>query len=99
MVTTCIYKGLARGRMDRLYLSCLPFGYVGVFLLLHFGTDLSVSLVCGIALLIGDAPGAMLAAIIIGSLSLVRKSEEHPGSTVRNSAEIKQGTNHRPTAN
>ena len=86
MVTTCIYKGLARGRMDRIYLSCLPFGYVGVFLLLHFRTDLSVSLVCGIALLIGDAPGAMLAAIIIGSLSLVRKSKEHPGSTVRNSA-------------
>ena len=86
MVTTCIYKGLARGRIDRIYLSCLPFGYVGVFLLLHFGTDLSVSLVCGITLLIGDAPGAMLAAIIIGSLSLVRKSKEHPGSTVRNSA-------------
>jgi hypothetical protein len=86
MVTTCIYKGLARGRIDRIYLSCLPFGYVGVFLLLHFRTDLSVSLVCGIALLIGDAPGAMLAAIIIGSLSLVRKSKEHPGSTVRNSA-------------
>ena len=87
MVTTCIYKGLARGRMDRIYLSCLPFGYVGVFLLLHFRTDLSVSLVCGIALLIGDAPGAMLAAIIIGSLSLVRKSKEQPpGSTVRNSA-------------
>ncbi len=86
MVTTCIYKGLARGRMDRIYLCCLPFGYVGVFGLLHFGTDLSVSLVCGIALLIGDAPGAMLAAIIIGSLSLVRKPEEHPGSVVRNSA-------------
>jgi hypothetical protein len=78
MVTTCIYRGLARGRMDRLYLLCLPFGYVGVFLLLHFGTDLSVGYICGIALLIGDAPGALLAAIIIGSLSLVRKSEEHP---------------------
>ena len=88
MVATCIYKGLARGRMDRIYLSCLPFGYVGVFLLLLFGTDLSVSLVCGIVLLIGDAPGAMLAAIIIGSLSLVRKSEEYPGSTVRNSAGV-----------
>ena len=72
--------------MDHLYLSCLPIGYVGVFGLLYFGTDLSVGLVCGIALLIGDAPVAMLAAIIIGSLSLVRKSEEHPGSTVRNSA-------------
>ena len=46
MVTTCIYRGLARGKMDRLYLFCLPFGYVGVFLLLHFGTDLSVGLVC-----------------------------------------------------
>ena len=92
MVTTCIYRGLARGRMDRLYLSCLPLGYVGVFLLLHFGTDLSVSLVCGIALLIGDAPGAMLAAIIIGSLSLVTKSEEHPGSTVQSSAGAHSGT-------
>ena len=86
MVATCIYRGLTRRRMDRLYLSCLPFGYVGVFLLLHSKTDLSVSLVCGIALLIGDAPGAMLAALIIGSLSLVRKSEEYRGSTVRNSA-------------
>src|SRR6056300_1632147 len=72
--------------MDRIFWSCLPFGYVGVFLLLHFGTDLSISLVCAIALLIGDAPGAMLAAIIIGSLSLLRKCEEHPGTTVRNSA-------------
>jgi hypothetical protein len=86
MVTTCIYSGLSRGRMDRIYWSCLPFGYVGVFGLLHFGTDLSVSLVCATALLIGDAPGAMLAAIIIGSLSLVRKSKEHSGSTVWNSA-------------
>jgi hypothetical protein len=86
MVTTFIYKGLTRGRMDRIYLSCLPFGYVGVFLLLHFGTDLSVSLVCGIALLIGDVPGAILAAIIIGFLSLLAKPEEHPGSTVPNSA-------------
>jgi hypothetical protein len=86
MVTTCIYKGLARGRMDRLYLCCLPFGYVGVFLLLHFVTDLSVSSVCWTALLIGDVPGAMLAGIIAGSLTLVAKSEEHPGSTVRNSA-------------
>jgi hypothetical protein len=86
MVTTCIYRGLARGRIDRVYLLCLPFGYVGVCLLLHFGTDLSVGSICGIALLIGDAPGAMLAAMIIGALSLVRKSKEHPGSTVRNSA-------------
>jgi len=86
MVTTFIYKGLARGRMDRIYLSCLPFGYIGVFLLLYFGTGLSVGLVCAITLLTGDAPGAMLAAIIIGFLSLARKSEEHPGSsTARNS--------------
>jgi len=80
MVTTCIYKGLTRGRIDRIYLCCLPFGYVGVFLLLHFGTDLSVSLVCAAALLAGDVPGAMLAAIIAGSLALVAKSEEHAGS-------------------
>ena len=85
MVTTCIYRGLARGKMDRLYLFCLPFGYVGVFLLLHFGTDLTVGSVCAIALLIGDAPGAMLAAIIIGSLSLAAKPEKHPGSTARDS--------------
>ena len=88
MVTTCIYRGLARGRIDRLYLSCLPFGYVGVFLLLHFGTDLSVSSSIVIALFIGDAPVAMLAAIIAGSLALAAKSEEHPGGTdtVRKSA-------------
>jgi hypothetical protein len=83
MVTTCIYRGLARGKIDRLYLCCLPFGYVGAFCLLHFGTDLSVGLVCVIALLIGDTPGAMLAAIIAGSLALVAKSEAHPGRSVR----------------
>ena len=77
MVTTCIYKGLARGKMDRIYLSCLPFGYVGVFLLLHFGTDLSVSLVCTTALLIGDVPGAMLAGIIAGFLTLLAKPKHH----------------------
>ena len=76
VVTTCIYKGLARGRIDSLYLLCLPFGYVGVFGLLYFGTDLSVGMVCGIALLIGDAPAALFAAIITGFLSLVAKSEE-----------------------
>jgi hypothetical protein len=86
MVTTCIYRGLAKGRVDHLYLFCLPFGYVGVFLLLHFGTDMSVSMVCATALLIGDAPGAMLAGIIAGCLTWVAKSEGHPGSTVRNFA-------------
>jgi hypothetical protein len=75
MVATCIFKGLAKGRIDRLYLYCLPFGYVGVFLLLHFGANLSVSSVCWITLLIGDVPGAMLTAIIVGSLSLVAKPE------------------------
>lgn len=78
MVTTCIYRGLARGRLDRIYLSCLPFGYIGVFLLLHFRTDLSVGSACGIALLVGDAPGAMLAAIIAGSLALMTKSKASP---------------------
>ena len=87
MVATCIYRGLARGRIDRIYLACLPFGYICVFCLLHFATDLSVGMVCGITLLIGDAPGAMLAAIVIGSLSLVRKPEEHPGPAARNSAD------------
>ena len=79
--------------------SGFAFGYLGVFLLLHFGTDLSASLVCGIALLIGDAPGAMLAAIIIGSLLLVRKPEEHPESTVQNPPERKPETSHRRAAN
>ena len=76
MVSTCIYRGLARGRIDRLYLLCLPFGYVGVFCLLYFGTDLSVGMVCAIALLIGDAPAALLTATIAGFLALVAKSEE-----------------------
>ena len=76
MVATCIYRALARGRVDRLYLLCLPFGYVGVFGLLYFGTDLSVAMVCAIALLTGDAPAALLAAIIAGFLTLVAKSEE-----------------------
>lgn len=86
MVTTCIYRGLAGGRLDRIYLYCLPFGYVGVFLLLHFGTELPFNMVCWTAVLIGDVPGALLTAIIIGSLALVRKPSEHSGSTVRNSA-------------
>jgi len=73
MVATCIFRGLAKGRIDRLYLYCLPFGYVGVFLLLYYGANLSVSSVCWIALLIGDVPGALLTAIVAGSLSLVTK--------------------------
>jgi len=89
MVTTCIYRGLAGGRIDRIYLCCLPFGYVGVFLLLHFGTDLSLSTVCWAAFLTGDAPGAMLAAIIAGSLTLLAKPKEHPGSTVQHSEEAR----------
>ncbi len=83
MVTTCIYKGLAKGKIDRLYLFCLPLGYLGVFLLLHFGTDLSVGYICGIALLIGDAPGALLTAIIAGLFALVSKPREHPESTIQ----------------
>ncbi len=80
MFTTCIYRGLTKGKIDRLYLFCLPFGYLGVFLLLHFGTNLSVGYICGIALLIGDAPGALLTAIVAGFLLLIPKSEERPGS-------------------
>jgi hypothetical protein len=87
MVTTCIYKGLARGRIDHLYLFCLPFGYLGMCFLLHFVTDLSIGWVCVVALLIGDVPGLMLAGIIAGLLTLVAKPEEKPGSTVRNSPE------------
>lgn len=86
MVTTCIYRGLARGRIDRIYLCCLPFGYVGVFLLLYFKTDLSISTVCCAALLTGDVPGAILAAIIAGSLALVAKPKEHPANAAQNSA-------------
>ena len=67
MVATCIYQGLTRRRLDCVYLSCLPFSYACVFLLLHFGTDLSLGMMCWIALLIGDGPAAMLAAIIIGA--------------------------------
>jgi len=80
MVTTCIYRGLTKGKIDRLYLFCLPFGYLGVFLLLHSGTNLSAGYICGIALLIGDAPGALLTAIVAGFLLLIPKSEEPPGS-------------------
>lgn len=83
MVTTCIYKGLLKGKIDRLYLSCLPFGYLGVFLLLHFGTNLSAGYICGIALLIGDAPGALLTAIVAGFLALLSKPGEHPESTIQ----------------
>jgi len=83
MVTTCIYRGLAKRKIDRLYLFCLPFSYLGVFLLLHFGTDLSVGYVCWIALLIGDAPGALLTAIIAGFFALVSKPGEHPESTIQ----------------
>ena len=82
MVTTSIYRGLAGKRLNRLYLCCLPFGYAGVFCLLHFGTDLPFGMVCAISLLIGDAPGAVLAAVLIGLLSLARP-EEHPRSTAR----------------
>ncbi|UCC45212.1 MAG: hypothetical protein JSU65_04655, partial [Candidatus Zixiibacteriota bacterium] len=64
MVTTCIYRGLAKGRLDRLYLFCLPFGYLSVSLLLHFGTGLSVTSACGIALLTGDVLGAILTGFI-----------------------------------
>jgi hypothetical protein len=78
MVTTCIYRGLAKGNIDRLYLFCLPFGYLGVFLLLHFGTNLSVGYICWIALFIGDAPGALLTAIVAGCLTLLSKPGEHP---------------------
>ncbi len=85
MVTTCIYRGLVRGKIDRIYLFCLPFGYVGVFGLLHFGTDLSLGLVCAIALLIGDAPGAMLTAIIAGLLTLVGKPKTSPVGTAQES--------------
>jgi hypothetical protein len=67
--------------MDCIYLSCLPFGYIGVFLLLYFGTNLSLGMVCCATLLAGDVPGALLAAIIIGSLSLVRKLKAHPENT------------------
>ena len=80
MFTTCIYRGLAKGKIDHLYLFCLPFGYLGVFLLLHLGTNLSVGYKCGIALLIGDAPGALLTAIIAGFLMLVPKPVKHPES-------------------
>ena len=86
MVGTCIYKGLARGRIDRLYLCCLPFGYVGVCLLLHFGTDLPLGWVLAIALLVGDAPAAILTAIVAGFLALVAKPEEDPASSAENSA-------------
>jgi hypothetical protein len=45
-------------------------------------------MVCATALLIGDVPVAMLAGIIVGILTLVAKPEAHPGSSVRNSAEV-----------
>lgn len=82
MVTTCFYMGLAKGKIDRLYLLCLPFGYLGVFLLLYFGTNLSLGYLCGIAVLIGDAPAALLTAVIAGVLSLMAKAEEHPKSII-----------------
>jgi hypothetical protein len=82
MVTTCIFRGLARKKIDRFYLFCLPFGYIGMFLLLHWGTDLSLGMVCAITLLIGDAPGALLTAIIAGFLALVAKPAKHPGSAL-----------------
>ncbi len=78
MVTTCFYKGLAKGKLDHLYLFCLPFGYLGVFLLLHFGTNLSFGYKCGIAVLIGDAPAALFTALFAGLLSLKAKPESHP---------------------
>ena len=83
MVTTCIYSGLAKGKIDRLYLLCLPFGYLGVFLLLHFGTNLSIGYICGIVLLIGDAPGALLTAVIAGFLAIVSKPEQRPEHTIQ----------------
>jgi len=83
MVTTCIYKGLAKGKIDRLYLFCLPFGCLGVFLLLHFGTNLSIGYICAITLSIGDAPAALLTAIIAGFLTLLSKPGEHPESTIQ----------------
>ncbi len=86
MVATCIYRGLAKRRVDRVYLLCLPFGYVGVFLLLFFGTGLSVSSACWITVFTGDAPGAMLAGIIAGSLALAAKSEDPSECTVTKSA-------------
>ncbi len=86
MVTTCIYRGLARGKIDRLYAFCLPLGYIVAFLLLHYGTDLSLGLVCAIALLIGDAPAALLTAVIAGSFTLVGKPEAHRSSTAQDSA-------------
>ena len=76
MLTTCIFRGLAQGKIDRLYLFCLPFGYLGVFLLLHFGAKLSLGYTCGIVLLIGDAPGALLCAILAGLLALLSKPGE-----------------------
>ena len=83
MVTTCIYRGLAKGKIDRLYLFCLPFGYLGVFLLLHFGTKLSIGYVSALTLIMGDAPGALLTAIIAGFLMLVSRTGEHPESAIQ----------------
>ena len=94
MVVTCLYKGLAKGSIDRLYLFCLPLSYIGVFLFLYFGTDLAVGLVCAITLLVGDAPGAILIGIAAGVISLTIKPDKYPGSTVQNSAGTGSASRH-----
>ena len=80
MIATCIYTELAKGKIDRLYLLCLPFGYLGIYLLLHFGTNLSVGYKCVIAFLVGDAPGALLTAVLTGLFAVAPKPKEYPNS-------------------
>lgn len=71
MIATWFYRRLKRGGLECLYLSCLPFGYVALFLLLRQRTDLPIGMVCAIVVLTGDVLGAVFAGIIVGVCGLV----------------------------